>query len=130
MVSTYKLTSLDSCGDFVCFGTESGGVGLNLAGRAFTIKPHNMQVTRTIFTGSKSSPMLVSAAKDGTVRMTDLVQQYVTLQYSWDQSFNGKQWVNWLEERGAYSYALDSGEEINSISSKFPRLILLIVKIF
>merc|ERR1719317_1770343 len=114
-ISTHNITSVDTCEDFVCFGTEAGGGGGSMDGRAFTIKPHNRQVTRTIFTGRKGNPRIMSAAKDGTVRMIDLARQSVSLQYCWDQSFSGKQGVNWLEQRGAYSYLLDCGEEINQV---------------
>ena len=68
----------------------------------------------------KSNPGVLSAALDGTVRMTDLVRQSVCLEYSWDQSFSGKQGVRWLEERGVYSFLLDCGGEINQIQGGSP----------
>jgi len=114
MVSSSQLTSLDTCSDYICFGTKTGGVGVSLAGRAITIRPHNRQVTRTLLMG-KSNPGILSAALDGTVRMTDLVRQTVNLEYCWDQSFSGKQGVRWLEERGVHSFLLDCGGEINQI---------------
>merc|ERR1719318_1480155 len=117
LVSSSELTSLDTFQDYVCFGTQSGGVGVSLAGRAITIKPHNRKVTRTLFLGNKNhnGPGVLSAGLDGTVRMTDMVRQIVCLEYSWDQSYMGKQGVNWLEERGPYSFLLDCGGEINHI---------------
>jgi len=118
MISTDNITSLDSCEEFICFGTESGGVGVTMAGRAFTIKPHNRQVTRTIFTGSKGSPSILSSSKDGTVRIFDLVKQSVSLQYCWDQSSSDKQGVDWVEERGAHLYILDCGDEINMTDTR------------
>jgi len=122
LISTDNITSIDSCEDFICFGTESGGVGVTMAGRAFTIKPHNRQVTRTIFTGSKGSPSILSASKDGTVRIFDLVKQSVRLQYCWDQSFNDKQGVDWVEEKGAHQYLLDCGNEINMMDTRTGKL--------
>ena len=101
MVSSSQLTSLDTCSDYICFGTKNGGVGVSLASRTITIRPHNRQVTRTLLMG-KSNPGVLSDALDGTVRMTDLVRQSVCLEYSWDQSFSGKQGVSQVAggERG------------------------------
>jgi hypothetical protein len=48
----------------------------------------------------------MSSALVGTVRMTDLVHQSVCLEYSWDQSYSGKQGVNWLEERWSTPFSL------------------------
>merc|ERR1719470_673875 len=126
MVSSSELTSLDTFQDYICFGTQSGGVGVSLAGRAITIKPHNRQVTRTLFIGEKNNPGILSAALDGTVRMTDLVHQSVSLEYCWDQSYMGKQGVNWLEERGVYSFLLDCGGEINQIDIRSKEAVQLI----
>jgi WD40 repeat protein len=46
--------------------------------------------------------------------------------YSWDQSYMGKQGVNWLEERGMYSYLLDCGGEINQIDIRSKEAVQLI----
>ena len=100
--SSSALSSLDSCGDLVCYGTECGGVGVFLAGRSVTLRPHCMTVVRVLFTGrdGQVSTGIMSAGLDGTVRMTDLVKQSVSLEYSWDQSYSGKNGINWMEERG------------------------------
>jgi len=115
IVSTSELTSLDSYGDFLCYGTKCGGVGVSLASRSLTLRPHNCPVTRTVFIGSKSSLKILSAGLDGTVRMTDLAQQKVSLEYSWDQSWSGKQGIRWMERRGVFSFLLDCGVEIIQI---------------
>ena len=115
MVSINLLSSLDSCNDFICFGTKAGGVGVALAGRSFTIRPHNREVTRTLFIGNNSSAGVLSAALDGTVRMTDLVQQSVCLEYSWDRSYSVKQGVNWLEGRDTHNFLLACGIDIKQI---------------
>eukprot|EP00092_Neocalanus_flemingeri_P024317 GFUD01026373.1.p1 GENE.GFUD01026373.1~~GFUD01026373.1.p1 ORF type:complete len:860 (+),score=265.23 GFUD01026373.1:148-2580(+) len=126
IVSTSQLTSLDSYGDFICYGTQSGGVGLSLGSNSFTLRPHNRPVTRTVFMGSKSTLRILSAGLDGTVRMTDLGQQSVCLEYSWDQSYQGKQGVHWVEKRGIYSFILDCGAEINQIDIRSKEAVSLI----
>jgi len=120
MVSTRVITSIDSCSDFVCFGTDTGSVGVTMDGRAFIIRPHNRQVTRTIFTGSNASLGILSAAKDGTVRLFDLAKQSVSLQYSWDHfgTCRKKIGVNWLEVRSEQTFLLDCEDEINMIDTR------------
>jgi len=115
-VSRNWLTSVDTCEDFICYGTDVGGVGVMLEGRSVTLRPHNFSVTRTIFMDKNSGLRILSAALDGTVRMIDLGHQTVGLEYSWDQSYCGrKAGVNWLEKRGVYSFLLDCGVEINQV---------------
>ena len=64
IVSTSAVTTLDSCGDFISFGTAEGGVGVVLGGRSVSLRPHSAAVTGLEVSQGTS---LVSSCWDGTV---------------------------------------------------------------
>ena len=64
IVSTSAVTALDSCGDFISFGTAEGGVGVVLGGRSVSLRPHSAAVTGLEVSQGTS---LVSSCWDGTV---------------------------------------------------------------
>ena len=64
IVSTSAVTALDSCGDFISFGTAEGGVGVVLGGRSVSLRPHSAAVTGLEVSQGTS---LVSSSWDGTV---------------------------------------------------------------
>jgi len=106
-VSSYEVRCVDTCGDLVCFGDSSGGVGVFLDGRSTGLKVHNEPVTRTVFTGGRQGRGILSSSLDGTVRLTDLVKQKVTVKYSWIQS-GEKEQVGWLEPWEGTNFLLNS----------------------
>ena len=79
IVSTSAVTALDSCGDFISFGTAEGGVGVVLGGRSVSLRPHSAAVTGLEVSQGTS---LVSSSWDGTVRRLDLVRQMAVLEHS------------------------------------------------
>ena len=79
IVSTSAVTTLDSCGDFISFGTAEGGVGVVLGGRSVSLRPHSAAVTGLEVSQGTS---LVSSSWDGAVRRLDLVRQLAVLEYS------------------------------------------------
>ena len=79
IVSTSAVTALDSCGDFISFGTAEGGVGVVLGGRSVSLRPHSAAVTGLEVSQGTS---LVSSSWDGAVRRLDLVRQLAVLEYS------------------------------------------------
>ena len=79
IVSTSAVTTLDSCGDLVSFGTAEGGVGVVLGGRSVSLRPHSAAVTGLEVSQGTS---LVSSSWDGTVRRLDLVRQLAVLEHS------------------------------------------------
>jgi len=96
-VSSQELVSVDMKGDFVSFGDKTGGVGLWMGQRSLLFRPHNMAVTRTVFTGVGPRTQLVSASFDGTVRLLDISTQELQLVYSWPRYYNCRAAVTWLE---------------------------------
>ena len=79
IVSTSAVTTLDSYGDLVSFGTAEGGVGVVLGGRSVSLRPHSAAVTGLEVSQGTS---LVSCSWDGTVRRLDLVRQMAVLEHS------------------------------------------------
>ena len=111
IVSTSRVTAIDTLGDFTTYGTEQGGVGVLVAGRSVTLRPHAEAVTGLLTSGSR----ILSAARDGTVRNTDMESQTVDLEYSWDmcsQAGEGKHGVLGMVQRAAHSYVLHCSDKI------------------
>jgi len=95
-VSSFEIRSVDTLEDLVCYGDSAGGVGVFLDGRSTTLKVHNEPVTRTLFLKDGDGNGILSASQDGTVRLTDLVRQEVSVKYSWIQSGDREQ-IGWVE---------------------------------
>ena len=111
IVSTSRLTAIDTLGDFITYGTEEGGVGVLVAGRSVTLRPHAEAVTGLLASGSR----ILSAARDGTVRNTDLESQTVSLEYCWDmvsQPREDKHGVLGMVQRADHSYILHCSDKI------------------
>ena len=108
------MTAIDTLGDFTTYGTEQGGVGVLVAGRSVTLRPHAEAVTGLLTSGSR----ILSAARDGTVRNTDMESQTVDLEYSWDmcsQAGEGKHGVLGMVQRAAHSYVLHCSNKIANL---------------
>ena len=111
IVSTSRLTAIDTIGDFTTYGTEEGGVGVLVAGRSVTLRPHAEAVTGLLASGSR----ILSAGRDGTVRSTDLESQTVGLEYCWDmciQPGESKHGVLGIVQREDLSYILHCSDKI------------------
>ena len=111
IVSTSRLTAIDTLGDLITYGTEEGGVGVLVAGRSVTLRPHAEAVTGLLASGSR----ILSAARDGTVRNTDLESKTVSLEYCWDrvrQPGEGKHGVLGMVQRADHSYILHCSDKI------------------
>ena len=107
-VSSSNIQSVDTRGDLVCYGDKSGGVGVFLDGRSTTLKIHNELVTRTLFLKGDQGNGILSASQDGTVRLTDLLKQEVSVKYSSIQS-EEKQEVRWIEPFGDFNFLMNIG---------------------
>ena len=111
IVSTSRLTAIDTIGDFTTYGTEEGGVGVLVAGRSVTLRPHAEAVTGLLTSGSR----IFSAGRDGTVRSTDLENHTVGLEYCWDmciQQGESKHGVLGIVQREDHSYILHCSDKI------------------
>jgi len=95
-VSSNAIRSVDTLEDLICYGDSAGGVGVYLDERSITLKVHNEPVTRTLFLKDGQGNGILSASQDGTVRLTDLVRQEVSVKYSWIQS-GDKEQIGWIE---------------------------------
>merc|ERR1719239_1567585 len=84
------LTSLQAWRDITCFADNNGRLGLQSAGRNVVLRPHGAKVSRSILLPSSSS--LLSSSHDGTVRLTDLVADKVTVEADF-----GTTHVEWVE---------------------------------
>ena len=84
------LTSVQAWRDFTCFADNNGRLGLQLAGRNVVLRPHGEKVSRSILLPHSSS--LISGSHDGTVRLTDLVADKVTVEADF-----GTSCVEWVE---------------------------------
>ena len=84
------LTSLQAWRDITCFADNNGRLGLQLAGRNIVLRPHGGKVSRSILLPQSSS--LISGSHDGTVRLTDLVADKVTVEADF-----GTTCVEWVE---------------------------------
>ena len=84
------LTSLQAWRDIACFADNNGRLGLQLAGRNIVLRPHGGKVSRSILLPQSSS--MVSSSHDGTVRLTDLVADKVTVEADF-----GTTCVEWVE---------------------------------
>ena len=98
------LTSLQSWRDITCFGDHQGRLGLQLANRNVVFRPHGAKVSRSILLPQSSS--LLSSSYDGTVRLTDLVADKVTVeadfgtsQVEWVEVEEGQCWLAGLSGR-------------------------------
>ena len=98
------LTSLQSWRDITCFGDHQGRLGLQLANRNVVFRPHGAKVSRSILLPQSSS--LLSSSYDGTVRLTDLVADKVTVeadfgtsQVEWAEVEEGQCWLAGLSGR-------------------------------
>jgi len=95
-VSSFEIRTVDTLEDLVCYGDSAGGVGVFLDGRSTTLKVHNEPVTRTLFLKDSDGNGILSASQDGTVRLTDLIKQEISVKYSWIQS-GDKEQIGWIE---------------------------------
>ena len=121
IVSTSAVTALDSLGDFVTYGTKAGGVGVLLAQRSLTLRPHSEPVTELLTSGAK----ILSSSLDGTVRRLDLVKQVSSLEYSWDASGQTKQGVCGLVASGDHSYLMDCNDKLVQLDLRSKRVTVL-----
>ena len=111
IVSSSRVTKIDTHGDFITYGTEEGGVGVQVAGRSLTLRPHAGAVSGLVTSGAR----ILSAGRDGTVRNTDLESQVVSLEYSWDMCSDegeGRHGVLGMVQRADYSYILHCSDKI------------------
>ena len=81
VVSTSTITSMNTCWDFVGFGTAEGGVGVHIGANNIRWRPHNAEVTGIAFSGGSSDLSILSVSLDGAVRRSDLVCQSIMLEY-------------------------------------------------
>ena len=84
------LTSLQAWRDVTCFADNIGRLGLQLSGRNVVLRPHGAKVSRSILLPHCSS--LLSSSHDGTVRLTDLIADKVTVEADF-----GTTHVEWVE---------------------------------
>jgi len=91
-VSQVEVMSVDCWGDLVCTGDMAGGVGVTLGGRTLALRPHHLCVCRAVFIGGQGGLSVLTGSHDGTVRCTDLQEEKVSLESSWDRME-----VRWLE---------------------------------
>ena len=81
VVASSTVTSMDTCWDFVGFGTADGGVGVQIAANNIRWRPHNAEVTGIAFCGGSSDLSILSVSLDGAVRRSNLACQSVLLEY-------------------------------------------------
>ena len=108
IVSTSAITALGSLGDFVTYGTRAGGVGVLLAQRSLTFRPHSGPVTGLLTSGAG----ILSSSLDGTVRRLDLEKQLASLEYCWEASGDTKQGVCGMVDTGDHSYLMDCRDKM------------------
>ena len=107
IVSSFEIRSVDTLEDLVCYGDSAGGVGVFLDGRSTTLKVHNEPVTRTLFLKHGHGDGILSGSQDGTVRLTDLVKQEVSMKYSWIQS-GAKEQIGWIEPWDGHNFLINT----------------------
>ena len=117
IVSSSPISCLDSFQDITCYGTRAGGVGVMLAGRSATIRPHNDQVTGLVMEDTK----VVSSSEDGTVRMTDWMSQKVTLEHSWDTAQLTRSGVLGIKSLDQTNYLIDVGHSVAVCDTRISR---------
>ena len=81
VVANSTITSMDTCWDFVGFGTAEGGVGVQIGANNISWRPHNAEVTGIAFLGGSSDLGILSVSLDGAVRRSNLVYKSVLLEY-------------------------------------------------
>jgi len=81
VVASSTITSMDTCWDFVGFGTAEGGVGVQIAANNIRWQPHNAEVTGIAFCGGSSDLGIISVSLDGAVRRSNLACKSVSLEY-------------------------------------------------
>ena len=121
IVSTSAITALDSLGDFVIYGTEAGGVGVLLAQRSLTFRPHSGPVTGLLTSGAR----ILSSSLDGTVRRLDLVKQVSSLEYCWEATGETKQGVYGMKASGVHSYLMDCNDKMVQLDLRSKRVKVL-----
>jgi len=101
VVATSTITSMDTCWDFVGFGTAEGGVGVHIGANSISWQPHNAEVTGIAFCGGSSDLSILSVSLDGAVRRSNLARQSVLLEYKED-----KEGINCLVKRKQSEFLL------------------------
>jgi len=96
-VSNDEIISMAISEELIAFGDMGGGLGFWLGEKHLLLRPHNMPVCSTFFTGSGAGTSVVTASHDGTVRVFDASKQEFSLAYSWNKRYKYKQGVVWLE---------------------------------
>ena len=81
VVTTSTITTMDTCWDFVGFGTADGGVGVHIGANSICWRPHSATVTGIAFCGESSNLGILSSSKDGAVRRSCLARQSVLLEF-------------------------------------------------
>jgi len=102
-VSDSQIVSVNSVGDFVCFGDASGNVGLKLDEESILFQPHQDEVSRTLFIGDESDLSIASSSLDGRIRYTNLSTSQVTCVYQ------EKEGIQWLESFDSNSLLVNIG---------------------
>ena len=121
IVSTSAITALDSLGDFVIYGTEAGGVGVLLAQRSLTFRPHSGPVTELLTSGAR----ILSSSLDGTVRRLDLVKQVSSLEYCWEATDETKKGVYGMRASGDHSFLMDCNDKMVQLDLRSKRVKVL-----
>ena len=85
VVATSTITSMETCWDFVGFGTAEGGVGVHIGANNISWRLHNAEVTGIAFCGGSSDLGILSVSLDGAVRRSSLSRQSVLLEYKADK---------------------------------------------
>jgi len=105
-VSQVEVMSVSCWDDMVCTGDMAGGVAVTIAGRTLGLKPHHLCVCRTVFLGEEGLGGLsvLSGSHDGTVRCTDLQEEKVSMESSWE-----RREVRWLEVETSDTWLVNLG---------------------
>merc|ERR1719357_1366607 len=104
-LSKSKINSIDTCGEFVCYGDSDGSVGIYLDGRTTSLLVHSESVTNTVFVDS-SGKSILSSSVDGSVRLTDLVAQSSTIAYE------SKNRIEWIEQVNSQNFLVNCEGEM------------------
>jgi len=113
--SNDEIISMAMSEELIAFGDMGGGLGFWLGEKPLLLRPHNMPVIRTFFTGSGSSTSVVTTSHDGTIRVFDASKLEFSLAYSWDKQYKYKQGVVWLEpvDQNLWLVSCEEGDFLN-----------------